>query len=118
MRVLIVEDHPDVAESLAELMKLAGCLEVAIAPDAKAGLLQMRNGAVDMVLCDLTLPGEMDGLDLAEACRADPSMRHLRLLAMSGYCTDDDRRRALAAGFDELLAKPVGFDTLSDLLRR
>jgi CheY-like chemotaxis protein len=60
-----------------------------------------------VVLCDLALPGALDGHGFARACRADPALRELRLVAVSGRCRAEDRRRALESGFDELIGKPI-----------
>ncbi len=105
-RILLVEDDPHVRETLAELLELEG-YRVEAARDALGGLARARSEPFDMVLCDLTLPGEIDGFGFARACREDPVLRGLRLVAVSGYCRPQDRRRAVEAGFDGLIAKPV-----------
>ena len=104
-RILLIEDDLHVAETLAELLELEG-FGVAVAHDAAAGLAQAA-ALPDLVLCDLTLPGALDGHGFARACRADPGLRAMRLVAVSGYCGAQDRRDAIAAGFDDLIAKPV-----------
>ena len=108
-RILLVEDDPHVAETLAELLRLDG-YRVSVATDAATGLHQLGRNPADLVLCDLSLPGEMDGFGFASACRADPKLRRLRLMAVSGYCRAEDRRRAVAAGFDGLIGKPIDLD--------
>ena len=118
MRILVVDDNADVATMLAELLKLDGHEEVAIARDGAEALASIRSAVPDFVLCDLVLPGKVDGLALARSCRDDPQLKDVRLVAMSGYGGDDDRARAIEAGFDDLLAKPVRFDTLADCIRR
>lgn len=118
MRILVVDDNVDVATMLAELLKLDGYDDVAIAQDGGEALASIRASRPDFVLCDLVLPGELDGYALARACRSEPQLQDLRIVAMSGYGGDDDRLRALEAGFDDLLVKPVRFDTLSACIRR
>ncbi len=105
-RMLLVEDDPHVAETLAELLELEG-FRVVVAHEAEAGLVRARAEPPHMVLCDLTLPGALDGHGFARACRADPALRGLRLVAVSGRCRVEDRRRAIESGFDELIGKPV-----------
>ncbi len=105
-RILLVEDDPHVAETLAELLELEG-YRVTVRHDALAALEQVRRDSADLVLCDLTLPGEMDGFGFARACRADSSLRGLHLLAVSGYDRPEDRCKAKASGFDGLVGKPV-----------
>ncbi len=104
--ILLIEDDPHVAETLAELLALDGC-RVSVAHDAEGGLERARALLPDLVLCDLTLPGTLDGHGFARACRADTRLHGLRLIAVSGYCRDEDRRRALESGFDELIGKPI-----------
>jgi len=118
MRILVVDDNADVATMLAELLKLDGYENVATAQDGVEALASMRDARPDFVLCDLMLPGALDGYALARTCRSEPRLKDLRLVAMSGYGGDEHRTRAMDAGFDELLAKPVHFDTLSACIRR
>jgi CheY-like chemotaxis protein len=108
-RILLVEDDPHVAETLSELLRLDG-YRVSVAKDAASGLQLLRREPADLVLCDLSLPGEMDGFGFAGACRADSRLRRLRLMAVSGYCRAEDRRRAVAAGFDGLIGKPIDLE--------
>ncbi len=105
-RILLIEDNPRVAETLAELLELEG-FRVAVVHEAAAGLARARAEPPHMVLCDLTLPGSLDGYGFARACRADPGLRGLRLVAISGRCRAEDRGRAIDSGFDDLLAKPI-----------
>ena len=105
-RILLVEDDPHVAETLAELLELEGHA-VLTAREAASGLARARSLPIDLVLCDLTLRGDLDGFGFARTCRADPGLRPLRLVAVSGHCGASDRRRAQEAGFDGLIAKPV-----------
>lgn len=105
-RILLIEDDLHVAETLAELLELEG-FAVSVTHDAESGLRAAAEASPDLVLCDLSLPGALNGHDFARACRADPGLSGLRLVAVSGYCAATDRRAAIAAGFDELIAKPV-----------
>lgn len=105
-RILLIEDDLHVAETLAELLELEG-FRVIVAHEAEIGLERARAEPPDLVLCDLTLPGRLDGCGFARACRADEALHGLRLVAVSGYCRAEDRRRALECGFDELIGKPV-----------
>jgi CheY-like chemotaxis protein len=118
MRILVVDDNADVATLLAELLKLEGHDDVAIARDGAEALAAIRSSIPDFVLCDLVLPGKVDGLALARSCRNDAQLKDVRLVAMSGYGGDDDRARAIEAGFDDLLPKPVRFDTLAACIAR
>jgi len=80
------------------------------------GLRMALSVAPDVALVDIGLP-DLDGYEVARRLREDPATRHIRLVALTGYGTVEDRRRALAAGFDEHLAKPVELASLEALLR-
>jgi len=82
----------------------------ACATDAQAIAL-CREALPDAVLLDLRPPG-FEGLETARAVRRDPSLTHLRLVAMTGYGTWELRTRALEAGFDEFVIKPAPADAL------
>ena len=113
-RVVIVEDNADARESLQLLLQLAGH-EVETAEDGLIGLQKLTALRPDVALIDLGLPG-IDGYDLARRLRALPEARAMRLIAVSGYGQAEDRRRALDAGFDLHITKPVDPDRLQRLL--
>jgi CheY-like chemotaxis protein len=114
VRVLVVEDNDDVAESLAQLVELLGH-EVEIARDGVAALTRARAHPPDIVLCDIGLPG-MSGFEVARVFRADPALRHARLVAVSGYALPEDRQEAAEAGFERHVAKPADPDEIERLL--
>jgi len=70
------------------------------------------------VLCDIGLPGAMDGYEVAKAIRAEPSLREVRLIALTGYGQREDRSRAERAGFDSHLTKPADPGALLGLVAR
>ncbi|HEV2856416.1 MAG TPA: chemotaxis protein CheB [Thermoanaerobaculia bacterium] len=114
-RCLVIEDNVDAAESMALLLNLDGH-ETEVAFDAAGGLEKARRFHPEVVLCDIGLPGPMDGHGLARAFRADPELREAYLIALTGYGQEEDRRRALEAGFDAHLTKPADLDVLRRLL--
>jgi len=113
-RVLIVDDNVDAAESVAMLLQTANH-DVRVAHDGLAALSIAREFAPDVVLLDIGLP-RMDGYAVARALRAEPSLNGVRLIALSGYGQDDDRRRSQEAGFDHHLVKPVEPAALETLI--
>lgn len=115
LRILIIEDSEDVAESLAELLRLLGH-EVSVAADGKAGLAMADAERPQVVLCDLTLPG-MSGLEVATRLRAAPTTQTSTLVALTGWSGSEDRRRTREAGFDHHMIKPLDIDALCALLR-
>jgi CheY-like chemotaxis protein len=114
-RCLVIEDHEDAAESLALLLRLDGH-EAEVAFTADEGLEKARRFRPDVVLCDIGLPGAMDGYGVAAALRDDAETRSAYLIALTGYGQEEDRRRALEAGFDTHLTKPADLDMLRRLL--
>jgi CheY-like chemotaxis protein/nitrogen-specific signal transduction histidine kinase len=116
-RCLVIEDNVDAAESLALLLELSGH-ETAVAFDGAAGLETARSFRPDVVLCDIGLPGGLDGHGVARAFRADPDLRSAFLIALTGYGQEEDRRRALEAGFDAHLTKPADIEELKRMLAR
>jgi PAS domain S-box-containing protein len=113
-RVLVVEDSADARESLRMLLELAGHV-VETSEDGPGGLSKLSAFQPDVALIDLGLPG-IDGYTLARLARSSPETRRIRLVALTGYGQTDDRRRALAAGFDLHLTKPVDVVTLQSAL--
>jgi PAS domain S-box-containing protein len=114
LRILIIEDNRDTARSLRTLLQRYGH-EVEMAHDGVAGVERSLAWKPDVVLCDLGLP-ELDGYQVAQALRADPRTVGTRLIAVSGYGLEDDRRRTTEAGFDLHLIKPVDPSELQRLL--
>jgi two-component system CheB/CheR fusion protein len=115
-RVLMVEDSPDVADSLALLLELLGH-HVRVVHDGRAALEAARANIPDLMLIDIGLPG-MTGYEVAKAIRADASLKHLVLVALTGYGRAEDKAQAMAAGFDYHLVKPVDIDALGNVVSR
>jgi PAS domain S-box-containing protein len=114
-RVLIVEDNDDVRQMLKILLEHEGH-EVFEAVDGTEGVRAASRFRPDLALVDLGLP-ILDGYDVARFIRRQPHQPQ-RLVALTGYGQADDRRRALDAGFDEHLVKPVDPNRLAELLQR
>jgi CheY-like chemotaxis protein len=113
--VLIVEDHADTAESLALILELAGH-QVTIAPDGGAGLTAARRVHPEVVLCDIGLPGGISGYEVAQAFRADPELASSQLIALTGHGLEEEHVRAMEAGFDLHVTKPIEVAALQALL--
>jgi CheY-like chemotaxis protein len=114
--VLLVEDNKDLAEGFAELLRLHGAY-VRVAYDGRSAIENALEAAPDIILCDLGLPGGMDGYAVARACRAEGSLRNVRLVAASGYSSSEDHAKATTAGFDSLMIKPLTEESLRKLIR-
>ncbi len=115
-RILLIDDRRDAILPLKKMLILLG-QKIAVAMDGKTGMETAREFQPEIVLCDIGLP-DMDGYAVAQAIRADPKLRSVYLVAVTGYGQEDDRRRAVQSGFDYHLTKPVGKDQLEMLLRK
>ena len=113
-RVLIVEDSPDLQEMLTILLEVWGH-EVLSASEGTSGVEQALTHAPDVALVDLGLP-VIDGYEVARRIRSDPRGKSLRLVAITGYGSPEQRARVMAAGFDLHLVKPVTIDDLTTAL--
>jgi CheY-like chemotaxis protein len=116
LRILVVEDNEDTAESLTTILEVWGH-EVRVALDGLAALDIAGKWEPEVVLSDLGLPG-MDGYALARRLRQIPTLGRTVLIALSGYGRDQDRRQAFDAGFDHHLVKPPDLEGLAALLTR
>lgn len=114
-RVLIVEDNADALESLRLQMELWGN-EVSTARSAEEALVIAVASRPQIVLCDIGLPG-MEGYRLVGALRKALAGMPVVFAAVTGYASGDDQERALAAGFDSFLVKPLHPESLGRLLR-
>jgi PAS domain S-box-containing protein len=115
-RILVVDDNVDTAQLCARILGLAGH-DVHTVHDGPAAVAAAREFRPEVVLLDIGLPG-FDGYQVARRIRQEPSCARVVLIAVSGYGQEEDRRRALAAGFDRHLIKPVDVDALLALLAR
>jgi CheY-like chemotaxis protein/two-component sensor histidine kinase len=114
-RLLLVEDNVDAAETLAEVLRIAGH-EVEVAHDGVEGIRRATALRPEAILCDIGLPG-IDGYEVARRLRADGGAETF-LVALTGYALPDDLRRAKEAGFDAHLTKPAHPDEIEDVLAR
>ena len=114
LRILFVDDNPDVADSLAMLLRAIG-YAVTTAHDGLEGVEAAAHERPDLVLLDLGMP-KLDGYGACRHIRARPWGRDMRIVALTGWGQEDDRRRIMEAGFDQHLVKPVELPVLLALL--
>ncbi len=112
-RILLVEDNPDVREGLKNLLQLVGH-EVVAAQDGLEGVELALRDPPEVALVDIGLP-KFDGYTVARSLR-DALKDSIILVALTGYGLVEDRRRALQAGFDAHLTKPVALSSILSLL--
>ncbi len=114
-RILVVEDNRDAAHSLRILLELLGH-EVEVAYTGPEGLERAVEWRPEVVLSDIGLPGGLDGWALAKKLRDNPLTAQARLIAITGYGSEEDRRHSREAKFDYHLVKPVDPAVLQELI--
>jgi PAS domain S-box-containing protein len=113
-RVMVVDDNVELALGLARLLKLLGH-DVRMAHDGPTALEAARAFQPEVVLLDIGLPG-LDGYQVAAQLRKEGCGSTTRIIAITGYGHEEDRRRSREAGFDHHLVKPIDFKSLVTLL--
>ena len=114
LKVLVVDDNEDSAESLAMLLQVCGH-DVRLAHDGLRALEEALDYQPDVVLLDIGLP-KMDGYEVAAKLRRQPAHQTCVMVALTGYGQESDRQRSLDAGFDHHLVKPADFTKLQQIL--
>jgi signal transduction histidine kinase/CheY-like chemotaxis protein len=115
VRILVVDDNHDAAETMAMLLRLEGFM-VATAFDGAGALAEAASFQPRIVLLDIGMPG-MDGYTVGQQLRAREETRSSIIIALTGYGQPEDRARAQAAGFTDHLTKPIKPDLLSTILK-
>ena len=114
--ILVVEDNPLNRELVVDLLESAGY--TVLQADEGVGLLErVRAGQPGLILLDLQLPG-LDGVTLARQLKADPATREIPVLAMTAYARVEDQERAMEAGCDGYLRKPLDTRALLQTVAR
>jgi PAS domain S-box-containing protein len=113
-RLLLVEDNPDIGETLRDLLQLLGH-RVDLAADGLHGVQVALATQPDVALVDIGLPG-IDGYEVARRLRATEAGRGILLVALTGYGRPEDKDRAIQSGFDAHLIKPVDPEELNQLI--
>jgi len=117
LRVLVVDDLRDSADTLAILLQLWGH-EATVTYDGRSALEVAVAQQFDVVILDIALPGRMDGYELARQLRRLPGMEKCLLLAITGYGRDSDVQRCQEAGLDGHFVKPIDPTELQQILSR
>jgi CheY-like chemotaxis protein len=113
-RILVVDDNQDAAESLAMLLEISGH-RVATAHGGVAALDLANTFEPEVVLLDIGMP-DIDGYEVCSRLRGLPRGDAMRVLALTGWGQEADRRKAREAGFDAHLTKPVDYETLAKVI--
>jgi CheY-like chemotaxis protein len=115
-RVVIIDDNQDAAHTMSMLVEqLGGSAQVA--HDAVSGIAAVQDFQPDIVFLDIGMPG-MNGYETCRRLRRQPSERHIVIVAVTGWGQSQDKQRAIDAGFDEHLTKPVDPTALASIFAR
>ena len=115
-RILIVDDNATNLKLVAYLMKANG-FAVDTALDAESAIVAIRQHHPDVILMDIQLPG-IDGLELTRRLKADPATRDIVIVAVTAYAMKGDQAKALAAGCDDYITKPIDTRALPETIAR
>lgn len=113
-RVLVVDDNPDLVDSLVAVVSMLGHEARGVQSGAEA-LQHLADSPCDVVLMDVSMPG-LTGFETARRVRSEPWGFSLLLIAMTGWGREEDRRQAMEAGFDWMVEKPIDVDGIRALL--
>ncbi len=116
LSILIVEDMPDNLSLASVVFRRAG-FQVNAVTTGQAALDFLRSERVDVVALDLRLP-DMSGFEVASRLKADPELRDIPVVAVTALAMKGDRERALQAGCDDYITKPVDTRTLAEQMQR
>jgi CheY-like chemotaxis protein len=114
LRLLVVDDNEDSADCVSLLFEMSGH-QTRTAHDGKGALHTARQFAPHIVFLDIGLP-DMTGYEVARTFRADPRLASAKLIALTGFSSAEDKQKALDAGFDFHLTKPVELEVVRALL--
>jgi CheY-like chemotaxis protein len=116
--VLVVDDDPAFLDLVADLLAVEGGLDVAVAGDGEAALVQMRQRWPALVLLDLKM-ADVDGFEFCRRVRQDPALAEIPIVAITAWGpVDTVRAKALGAGCTGFLAKPFTLDELLSVVSR
>lgn len=104
-KVLIVEDHADIRRLLRMTLEFENC-EIHEAANGTDGLVAAKRVQPDVMLLDVMMPGELDGLEVCRRVKADPDLAHTNVVILSSRGTSADMDNGAAAGADQYLVKP------------
>ena len=113
-RILVADDNQDAADSLAMVLEMSGH-DVRVARDGRAALSLAQTFRPDTALLDIGMP-QLNGYEVAQALRREPWGASITLIALTGWGQESDRQKALDAGFDRHLTKPIDPDALESLI--
>jgi len=113
-KILVAEDNPANLELMREILDIAGH-EIVEARDGSEALRQAERAHPDLIMLDVNMP-VLNGFEVLERLRAMPQLASTKIIALTAYAMRGDREKALRAGFDGYLTKPIDIPTLTDTI--
>lgn len=111
IHTLIIDDNKDLARLFADILEVLGCT-TSVAWAGATGLAMAQKKMPDIIFCDVNMPGDKNGLDVAGEIRANRDFDETRLIAITGFDDAESVQEARAAGFDSVFGKPIKFAQL------
>lgn len=105
-KIVLIEDSPDTRDLVKTILEMTDHT-VAIAETGEEGLEKTQKDLPDVVLVDMSLPGNLNGLDVVRKLRDNPAFNEIPILALTAHVMADDRRQSLEAGCDDHITKPI-----------
>ena len=112
VKILVVDDEPDVVSTVEYRLKFANCL-VVTAANGQEGLERAASDKPDLILLDTNMPG-MNGHEMLERLRADPALKHIPVIMLTARCEPQDIAAASVRGISDYVTKPFDFGQLLD----
>lgn len=109
-KIVLVDDNTDITLTAKMYLTMKG-YDVWVADTGIRAVQLIKEVKPDVVFCDIGMPG-MNGYQVAQAIRADPTLNNIRLLAMTAFGQDEDIAKAIASGFERHLLKPTPLQDL------
>ena len=114
--VLVIEDN-EMNMKLVRVLLQMGQYDILEAVDAESGIPLARAHKPDLILMDIHLPG-MDGLSATRIIKKDPALKQIRVIALTSYAMEGDEKKAMEAGCDGYITKPIDTRTFLDTIRK
>jgi two-component system, cell cycle response regulator DivK len=115
-KILVADDNTASRELIREVLEMSG-YDVVEAADGQDAVSTARENTPDLVLVDIQMP-RLDGYGVLRELRADPRLSGLQVIALTAFAMQGDRERALDAGFDGYITKPVDIVALRQEIRK
>lgn len=116
-KILVVDDEPNNILALCAVLKAEGYQTLSASSAVNGIELLKSTDNIKLVLMDIMMP-DMDGYEAAEIIRKDVLLKNAPIIALTARAMDEDRKKCLAAGFNDYIAKPVNVVLLRDMLKK